>query len=245
MLRHPHLLVIAAIAAITGTAPVAGQSASMPPWQPAAGDGLSTFGVHLSRLPRFTLGDRSWAPSLHADIAIANSATRVGVSAVRFSKVEGAGSSSIGASLGLSQVFVERDFPNRLVWGSLSAGGADLGPEGRDDASVFDVSLAVTGAQILNPPGVGELMLAIAPRIQYRRLSGVSGLDRSAGGGGGTVTLDWASQSGLGAVAALDVEWLSERPAGNKAVQVGFSFGATYRMLLFERKPRLPPPEEP
>jgi hypothetical protein len=242
---HPQYLVLAAVAAIAGAAPLAGQSASMPPWPPAAGDGLSTIGVHLSRLPRFTISDRSWVPSLHADIAIANSPTRVTLSAARFSRAEGAGSSSIGAGLGITRVFVERDFPNRMVWGTLSAGAAGLGHEGREDASVFDLSLAVAGAQILNPPGVGELMLAIAPRLQYRRLSEVAGLDRSAGGGGGTITLDWASQGGLGAVAAMDVEWLSERPAGDKAVQVAFSLGATYRLLLFRRRARLPPPEEP
>jgi hypothetical protein len=245
MPRPSHVLLTAAVVAIAGTAPLAGQSASMPPWFPAAGDGLSTFGVHLSRLPRFTLGDRGWVPSLHADIAIANSPTRVALSAARFSKVDGAGSSSIGAGLGISRVFVERDFPNRMVWGTLAAGAADLAPEGREDASVFDLSLTLAGAQILNPPGVGELMLAVAPRVQYRRLSGVPGMDRSAGGGGATITLDWASQSGLGAVAAMEVEWLSERPAGDKAVQVAFGLGATYRMLLFRRRARLPPPEEP
>ncbi len=243
MLRHPYSLVIAAVMA-AAAAPLAGQSAGLPPWPPAAGDGLSTFGVHLSRLPRFTTSERSWVPSLHADLAIANSRNRVALSAARLSEVEGAGSSSIGAGLAISRVLVEKDSPNRMAWGTLSVGRADLGHEGRDEASVFDVSLAVGLAQIANPPAVGELALAAAPRIQYRRLSGVPGFDRSAVGGGNTLTLDWASQVGLGASAAMDLEWLSERPPGDNAVQVAFRFGASYRLLLFRRKPRLPPGEE-
>jgi hypothetical protein len=245
MTHHPYPIVITAVMLATGAAPLAGQSAGLPPWPPAAADGLSTFGVHLSRVPRFTISERSWVPSLHADIAIANSRTRVAVSAARLSEVEGAGSSSIGAGLAVTRVLVERDFPNRMVWGAVSVGGSDLGHEGRDDASMFDVSLAVGGAQILNPPGVGELALVATPRVQYRRLSGVPGLDRSAAGGGATFTIDWASLMGLGASAAMDVEWLSERPPGQKTGQVAFSFGASYRLLLFKRKVRLPPPEEP
>lgn len=245
LLRHPYSLVIAAIMAGAGVRPLAAQSTGLPPWPPAAGDGLSTFGVHLNRLPRFTISESSWVPSLHADIAIMNSRTRVALSAARLSKVEGAGSSSIGAGLGISRILVEKDSPNRMIWGTLSVSGADLGHEGREEASVFDASLAIGLAQIANPPGVGELALAVAPRIQYRRLSDVPGFDRSVGGGGGTLTLDWASQIGLGASAAMDFEWLSERPPGDNAVQVAFSLGASYRLLLFRRRARLPPPEEP
>jgi len=225
--------------------PLAGQSTALPPRPPPAADRLSLFSVDLSRLFRFTTGGKSWAPGVHADIAAANSHTRIGVGAARLSALDDGGSSSIGVAAAVTQVLIEKDSPNRMVWVSLAVGGAGLGHERLTDASVVDGSLSVGVAQIMNFPSIGEVVLAAAPRVQYRRFSGLPGLDRSASGVVGTLTLDWASQGHVGARVAMDVDWLSERPPGLGSGQVAFSAGVTYRLLLFKRRVRPPPPDEP
>lgn len=221
----------------------AAQSASLPGPPPPAAHGFSLVALQLGKSPRFTSAERGWVASAHADVAIKNSATRVALSAARLPPLGGP-SSTIGVGLAVTQVLVERESPARQLWITAAAGAAGLGNELQNDASVLDISLGGGVAQLFTPPSIGEVSVSLSPRLQYRRLTSVPGLERSSAGIAARAALDWASQRSVGALVAFDVEWLSSRPPGDRLVQTTLRVGATYRALLFPRERRLPPPEE-
>jgi hypothetical protein len=231
-----------AIPLLTAASVAAAQSTSLPGSQPPAASGLSTFGLQLSRLPRFTRPERGWAAGLHADVAIKNSSTRVALSASRLAPVDGA-RASLGGGLAVTQVVVERDSPARMGWLTAAAGVVGLRGELHDGATAVDLSVGGGAAQRFAPPGIGELALSLAPRVRYRRLSPIAGFARSTAGAGAALTLDWASRKWFGALVAFDVEWLADRPPGDRPVQTALTLALTSRLLLFPRKARLPPPE--
>ena len=68
-------------------------------------------------------------------------------------------------------------------------------------------------------------------------------MDRNAAGAGVTGALDWGSRANLGALLAVDLDWLSSRPATMAKLQLGFRAGLSYRLLLFPRVHPMPPPE--
>ncbi len=218
------------------------QSASLPGPPPPIAHGFSLVMLQVSHAPRFTTAARGWPISAHADVAIKNSATRVGLNVTRLPTLSGA-NSTFGLGVSVTQVLFEGESPARLLWITAAAGGGKLGNELRRDGSVLDMSLGGGAAQFFTPPGIGEVSLSLTPRVQYRRLSSVPGLEGSAGGLAGAITLDWGGQRSIGALVAFEVEWLSSRPPGDRSVQTAVRFGASYRGLLFPRQVRLPPPE--
>ena len=220
-----------------------GQSASLGGPTPPVAHGFSVVRLELGRPPRLTTTDRSWTPTLHVDVALGNSPTRVALRASRLPGVAGPAPASIGGGLSVTQVLVERESPSWMAWLTGAAGVAGLRHELRDRATALDVSVGAGAAWVFSPPGVGEVSLSVAPGLRWRRLSPVPNVDRSAFGGAATATLDWGSQRSIGAHLALDVEWLSSRPAGDRLTQTTLRVGLSYRRLLFRRKPRLPPPE--
>ena len=221
------------------------QSPGTPGPTPPVAHGFSILRLELGRTQRFTGSDRAWTPSLHADVAIRNSGTRLAVSAARFNG-RGAASSTIGVGLSVTQVVVERESPARLYWITGGAGTAGLGQELHPGVRVREFVIGGGAAQFFTPPAIGEVMLSLSPRLQWRRFStDLSGLDRNAVGAAATVALDWGSQAHAGALIALEVEWLSHRPPGDKLTQATLRLGVSWRLQLFARKPILPDPEVP
>jgi hypothetical protein len=221
------------------------QSPGSPGPTPPVAHGFSILRLELGRNQRFTGSDRAWTPSLHADVAIKNSRTRVALSAARHPGREPA-SATIGVGLSVTQVVVERESPARLFWLTGGAGTAGLGQELHPGVSVREVVIGGGAAQFFTPPAIGEVMLSLAPRLQWRRLSAeLPGLDRNATGAAATLAMDWGSQGHVGALIALDVEWLSARPPGDRLTQATLRLGVSWRLELFARRPVLPDPEVP
>lgn len=221
------------------------QSPGAPGPTPPVAHGFSIVRLELGRNQRFTSADRAWTPSLHTDVAIKNSGTRVALSASRLAG-RGPASATVGVGFSVTQVLVERESPTRLLWITGGAGTAGLGHELRPGVSIRDVVIGGGAARFFTPPGIGEVMISLAPRLQWRRLSAeLPGLYRHATGAAATLAMDWGSQGHVGALVAVDVEWLSARPVGDRLTQATLRFGLSYRLELFARKPILPDPEVP
>lgn len=234
---------LATIVALAGS--IHAQSPGTPGPTPPVAHGFSILRLELGRNQRFTSSGRAWTPSLHADLAINNSRTRLALSASRLPERRSA-SASYGVGLSVTQVVVERESPALLLWMTGGAGTASLGHELHPGVSVREFVIGGGVARFFTPPAIGEVMISLAPRLQWRRLSAeLPGLERNATGAAATLAMDWGSQGHVGALAALDVEWLSARPPGDRLTQATLRFGLSYRLELFARRPVLPDPEVP
>lgn len=214
-------------------APAAAQSASLPLPGPPAPGGLSIVRVDVARPPAFTVAARGWVPTVHVDIALGNSAARLGVSATRFPALLEGSASSLGGGLSLTQVVAERQRPAWMAWVTGAAGVSGLRHEGRSGMEVVDAAVAGGAARLFRPGEAGKLALSLAPRLQWRRMGQIPGIDPSTVGGGATAAVDWASGIGLGALAGVDLEWLSRRPPGERKFQTTVRVGISYRRLVF------------
>lgn len=208
--------------------------------------GYSALRLEVARVPRLAAPGRTWSPALLADVAIANSRTRIGAALARTSGVSGPAPSSLGAGIALTRVLVDAESPARLAWITLGAGTVRLDHELLDDARAWSAVASGGLARRYTPPAIGEVLLTLAPRFEWRRITEPQvGQDRDAAGAGLTGALDWGSQRNVGALAAVDLEWLSSRPSGLDEWQVGFRAGLSFRLLLFRRAHPMPPPEGP
>jgi hypothetical protein len=206
--------------------------------------GYSAVRFELARAPRFATGGQAFVPGFLADVAVKNSRTRLGAGIARYSG-PGDLSSSLGLGLSLTRVLVDQDSPARLRWITLGAATTELDHEFLADARAREVVLGVGGAKRYAPPAIGEILLVLAPRVRWRRVSPAPpGMDRDAAGAGVTGALDWGSRSNLGALLAADLDWLSSRPAPISKLQLGLRVGLSYRFLLFPRVHPMPPPED-
>ncbi|MEO8451765.1 MAG: hypothetical protein ABI647_18385 [Gemmatimonadota bacterium] len=221
---------------------VAGQSPSRSGATPPVAHGFSILRVDLAKGPGFSVPQRAWAVGVDADVAIKNSHTRLRLSGSRFSAVADGAPASLGFGVSITQVVSETETPARLAWISGGVGVAGLGNELHAGTSVRDASISAGGGLLFAPPGIGEVMLSLAPRFQVRQFStsALTGLDRTAAGAGATLSIDWGSQQNLGAMLALDFDWLSSRPVGDHLAQATVRVGGSYRLLLFARHARLP-----
>ena len=218
------------------------------PWVPGPSPplplGYSAVRFELARAPRFATGGRAFVPGFLADVAVKNSRTRLGAGIARYSGT-GDAPSSVGGGVSLTRVLVDQESPARLRWFTVGAATVGLDHELLSASRAYDAVLGVGGAKRYAPPVIGEVLLVLAPRVMWRRVSNApAGMDEDAGGAGVTGALDWGSRSNLGALLAADLDWLSSRPAPISKLQLGFRVGLSYRFLLFPRVHPMPPPED-
>ncbi len=235
----------AALLLLLARAPgVVGQVVPVP--LPPLPGGYSALRLEVARPPRLAIPDRAMVPALLLDVALNNSRTRVGAVVVRYSGISGPAPSSLGAGLSLTRVLVDTETPARLGWVTAGAARVRLDHELLTDAAAWSVLVSGGLARRYTPPAIGELLLTLAPRLEWRRITEPPvGLDRDAAGAGLVGAIDWGSQGRLGALAAVDLEWLSSRPPGLAEVQLGFRVGLSFRLLVFPRAHPMPPPEGP
>lgn len=218
------------------------QAPGMPGPVPPLPDGYSVIRLELARVKRFTVDGRGWYPALHADVAIQR--VRFGASVVRYPALNDITESSFGGGLAFTQVLVDQPSPAKLLWLSVGLGTARLGAEQIVGSRAWEAVVSLGGARRFTPPGIGEVLVTVAPRAAFRRIESVPlDMDEDAVGAGATVGLDWGSQARFGALLAADLDWLSSRPAPANKLQLGFRAGISYRFVLFPRAHPMPPPE--
>jgi hypothetical protein len=233
----------AALTVLTASA-LSAQLPGVPGPLPPLPSGYSVARLELARAARFGTSGRSWIPAFHGDVAVGNSRTRLGVSLGRYPGVDDSAQASLGGGLSLTRVLVDQESPARLRWLTVGIGTVGLDHEHLDAPRVNEVVIGAGAAKRFSPPAIGEVLVTLAPRLVWRRVSSTpAGMDRNAGGVGMTGALDWGSQARLGALIAVDVDWLSSRPASVSKLQVGYRLGASYRLLLFPRAHPMPPEE--
>jgi len=219
------------------------QAPAVPGPVPPLPDGYSAIRLEVARVKRFTVDERAWIPALHADVAIQR--FRLGASLVRYPALNDITESSFGGGLSLTKVLVDQASPAKLLWLSAGLGTAKLGAEQIVGSRAWEAVVSLGGAKRYTPPGIGELLVTVAPRAVFRRIESVPlGMDEDAVGAGATIGLDWGSQARFGALLAADLDWLSSRPLSAKKLQLGFRAGASYRLMLFPRAHPMPPPED-
>jgi hypothetical protein len=229
--------------ALAAPAALGAQSPWVPGPSPPLPLGYSAARLELARTPRFAAGGKAWVPGLEVDVAVRNSRTRLGAGLARYPGL-GDAPASLGGGLSLTRVLVEQDSPARLRWLSFGVSTVRLDHEELPGSRVYEAVLGVGGAKRYSPPVIGEVLLVLAPRVVWRRVSDIPLIvEENAGGAGLTGALDWGSRANLGALLALDLDWLSSRPAALKKLQLGVRGGLSYRFLLFPRVHPMPPPE--
>jgi len=227
--------------ALIAPAALGAQSPWVPGPSPPMPLGYSAARLELARTPRFAAGGKAWVPGLEVDVAVKNSRTRLGASLARYPGL-GDAPASLGGGLSLTRVLVEQDSPARLRWLSFGVSTVRLDHEALPGSRVYEAVLGVGGAKRYSPPVIGEVLLVLAPRVVWRRVSDIPLIvEENAGGAGLTGALDWGSRANLGALLALDLDWLSSRPAALNKLQLGVRGGLSYRFLLFPRVHAMPP----
>jgi len=224
---------------LEGQAP--GVSGPLPPLQ----QGYSGVRLELTRTTHLGMDGRSWVPVFHGDVAIRNGRSRVGMSLARYPGENDIASSSIGWGLSFTRVLVDQETPARLRWITAGGGTVSLHNENHPGSRAYEVVVGAGTAMRFPPPGFGEALLVLAPRVRWRQMSpSPEGMDRHAAGVGVTGAIDWVSMGRLGLLLALDLDWLSSRPASVAKLQFGFRAGVSYRLLLFPDAHPMPAPEE-
>jgi hypothetical protein len=220
------------------------QAPGVPGPMPPLSGGYSVVRVELPRVRRFTLDDRAWTPVAHVDVAIGNSPNRLAASVARYSSAGGAVGGSLGGGLTFTRVVRETESPAWITWFTIGAGTLGLGSEGLPGSRVYELAVSAGAAKRFTPPGIREILLTLAPRYVWLRMTDPpAGMDRSAERIGGSLALDIGSQGRLGGLVALDVDWSSWPPHAVNQLQAAFRFGASYRFLLFSRAHPVPPEE--
>jgi hypothetical protein len=162
----------------------------------------------------------------------------------RYSSAGGDVGGSLGGGLTFTRVVRETESPAWITWFTIGAGTLGLGSEGLPGSRVYELAVSAGAAKRFTPPGIREILLTLAPRYVWLRMTDPpAGMDRSAERIGGSLALDIGSQGRLGGLVALDVDWSSWPPHAVNQLQAAFRFGASYRFLLFSRAHPVPPEE--
>ena len=221
------------------------QAPAVPGPLPPLPGGYSVVRVELVRARHFTFDDRTWIPAAHADIALGNSRNRFAASVARYAVTDAPTDASLGGGLTFTRVVRETDSPAWITWLTIGAGTVGLGSEGLPGSRVYEVAVSAGRAKRFAPPGMGEILVTLAPRFVWLRMTDPpAGMNRSAERIGGSLALEVGSQGRLGGLVALDVDWSSWPPGTANQLQAAFRFGVSYRFLLFPRAHPMPPRED-